>query len=174
MDNKPVEAAKAILGEREPQEVGLARAIAREGHAGQVDKLGVDYFHHPEAVAKPFEEKGEWERAAAAWLHDTVEDSGMTVEDLIALGITPRVAEIVDLLTRKEDVPDDEYYEKIAADEDALEVKTSDMRHNTDAERMKSLDEPTRVRLLNKYIHAAEKMGQNDFASELRSRLTTE
>ena len=64
MDTEPVEAAKAIIGEKEPQEVGLARAIAREAHVGQVDKLGVDYFQHPEAVAKRFEEKGEWDRAA--------------------------------------------------------------------------------------------------------------
>ena len=153
-------------------EVGLARAIAREVHAGQVDKLGVDYFHHPEAVAKPFEEKGEWDRAAAAWLHDAVEDSSITIESLKELGISPRVTEIVDLLTRKDDVPADEYYEKIAADEDALEVKISDMRHNTNAKRMESLDEPTRVRLLNKYIHAAEKLGKEEFAAELRARLT--
>lgn len=171
MDTEPVEAAKAMIGEKEPQEVGLARAIAREVHAGQVDKLGVDYFRHPEAVAKPFEEKGEWDRAAAAWLHDAVEDSGMTVENLIALGISPRVTEIVDLLTRKDDVPDDEYYEKIAVDPDALEVKISDMRHNTDTKRMESLDVPTRVRLLNKYIHAAEMLGKDEFAAELQKRL---
>ncbi|MFY9228522.1 MAG: HD domain-containing protein [Candidatus Microsaccharimonas sp.] len=171
MDTEPLEAAKAIIGEKEPMEVGLARAIAREVHAGQVDKLGVDYFHHPEAVAKPFEEKGEWERAAAAWLHDAVEDSSITIESLRELGISPRVTEIVDLLTRKDDVPADEYYEKIAADPDALEVKVSDMRHNTDAKRMESLDEPTRVRLLNKYIHAAEKLGKEGFAAELRARL---
>ncbi len=171
MDTEPLEAAKAIIGEKEPQEVGLARAIAREAHAGQVDKQGVDYFQHPEAVAKRFEEKGEWDRAAAAWLHDTVEDSGISIEDLRGLGISPRVAEIVDLLTRKDEVPDDEYYEKIATDEDALEVKISDMRHNTDAKRMESLDESTRVRLLNKYIHAAEMLGKDEFAAELRARL---
>ncbi|MFZ3009744.1 MAG: hypothetical protein WA030_01840 [Candidatus Microsaccharimonas sp.] len=37
---------------------------------------------------------------------------------------------------------------------------------------MESLDEPTRLRLLNKYIHATEKLEQEEFAAELRSRLS--
>lgn len=157
--------------EEEPPVVELARELARTAHAGQVDKLGVDYIKHPEAVAKRFEESGEWDRATAAWLHDVVEDSGITAQELLDSGVPANVVEVVDLLTRKDEVPDDEYYRLIAANPDALAVKLSDMRHNTDPDRQKLLDEPTRVRLINKYVHAAEMLGQEDFADELRSRL---
>lgn len=156
---------------QEPQIVEQARNIARAAHAGQVDKLGADYIKHPEAVAKAFEERSEWDRATAAWLHDVVEDSDVTVGDLLERGVSPQVVEVVDLLTRKDNVPDYEYYEKIAQNPDALAVKLADMRHNTDPDRQKLLDEPTRIRLINKYIHAAEMLGQEDFANELRSRL---
>jgi len=100
-----------------------------------------------------------------------VEDSGITTQELLDSGIPPRVVKIVDLLTRKDGVPGDEYYKLIAGDPDALAVKLSDMRHNTDPDRQKLLDEPTKIRLINKYIHAAEMLGENDFADELRSRL---
>jgi len=159
------------LSEKEPPMLEQARELARAAHAGQVDKLGVDYIKHPEAVAKEFEERGEWDRATAAWLHDVVEDSGITTQELLDSGIPPRVVKIVDLLTRKDGVPGDEYYKLIAGDPDALAVKLSDMRHNTDPDRQKLLDEPTKIRLINKYIHAAEMLGENDFADELRSRL---
>lgn len=156
---------------QEPPVLELARKLARLAHAGQVDKLGVDYIKHPEAVAKKFEENGEWDRAVTAWLHDVVEDSDMTIEGLLKSGIPSHVVEAVNLLTRKDDIPDDEYYRRIATNPDALAVKLSDMRHNTDPDRQKLLDEPTRLRLVNKYIHAAEMLGQEDFADELRARL---
>lgn len=157
--------------EKEPPTVELARQLARAAHAGQVDKLGVDYIKHPEAVANEFEKNGEWDRATAAWLHDVVEDSGITTQELLDSGVPANVVEVVDLLTRKDEVPDDEYYRLIAANPDALAVKLSDMRHNTDPDRQKLLEEPTRIRLINKYIHAAEMLRQEDFANELRSRL---
>ena len=149
----------------------LARKLAYSAHSGQVDKQGIEYIKHPEAVAKEFEERGEWDRAAAAWLHDVAEDTEITTQSLLESGVPPRVVEIIDLLTRKNSVPDDEYYRLIANDPDALAVKLADMRHNTDPDRQKLLDEPTRIRLINKYVHAAEMLGQEDFANALRSRL---
>ena len=159
------------LSEQEPATVALARQLARTAHAGQVDKLGVDYIKHPEAVAQRFEQSSEWDRATAAWLHDVIEDSGVTAQDLLDSGVPASVVEVVDLLTRKDGVVDDEYYRLIAANPDAKAVKLSDMRHNTDSGRMSQLDEPTRVRLINKYVHAAEMLGEEGFVSELRSRL---
>lgn len=157
--------------ENEAMVVELARCIARVAHSGQVDKSGVDYIEHPAAVAKEFEMKGEGKRAAAAWLHDVVEDSSITIEGLLAIGVPLEVVEIVDLLTRKDDVPDDEYYRRIAANPDALAVKLADIRHNTRLDRQTLLEEHAKTRLTKKYIHAAEMLGQNDFANELRGRL---
>lgn len=78
-----------------------ALAIATSAHFGQFDKAGNPYIDHPIAVAASLD--NDFEKAIAV-LHDVVEDCNVTMDDLIALGLSEEQAKILDLLTHKKDV----------------------------------------------------------------------
>ncbi len=78
---------------------------------------------------------------------------------LLDLGFSPRVVEIVDLVTRKEGVPDEVYYARIAEDPDALMVKMADIEDNTDPERTALLSAELQARLARKYASAKSALG---------------
>jgi (p)ppGpp synthase/HD superfamily hydrolase len=60
-------------------DVAAARALATKAHEGQTDKAGLPYITHPERVALRMESP---ELQVIGWLHDTVEDTGITVQDI--------------------------------------------------------------------------------------------
>ena len=75
-----------------------AYEIAKKAHLGQIDKAGEDYIKHPEKVAsfvKTDEEK------AVAYLHDVIEDTELTLEDLREYGFSEEVLKAVDVITKK-------------------------------------------------------------------------
>lgn len=78
-----------------------AEALARQAHAGQVDKQGRDYAtYHLQPVASLLAPFGA-EAVSAGWLHDIVEDTDTTLEDLRAEGFSPWVVNAVDSVTRR-------------------------------------------------------------------------
>ena len=106
---------------------------------GQTRADGITPYHtHPERVASLF---AAWKNEGiltlhpvemvdglqAAYLHDVVEDTKLTLEDLHELGFSARVVDIVDLLTKKSDGSATAgYYQAIARDDIALSVKCAD------------------------------------------------
>lgn len=80
-----------------------ALTIATAAHAGQVDKAGVDYIHHPLAVAQAVEPFGQ-EAVTVALLHDVIEDTEWTRYDLIEEGISEFAASLVQSLSRGSDL----------------------------------------------------------------------
>jgi len=79
-----------------------AFAAAAVAHAGQYRKSGEPYINHPIEVATILAELGlDDTTLAAALLHDAVEDTGMTIDD-VAAGFGPTVASIVDGVTKLE------------------------------------------------------------------------
>lgn len=135
-----------------------AQAIAVIAHRGQEDKLGVDYIYHPVAVAMSFDPVDSTLECCAAWLHDVLEDTDITAADLRLAGIYSEVIDVVELLTRR-DGDGDEYYERIARNPAARDVKIADIMHNTAPDRVSQLDDDTRVRLRAKYEHALQLLG---------------
>lgn len=130
----------------------LAKAIAHAAHEGQLDKAGKPYIEHLRTVAGSVE--GHVAKAVA-WLHDVVEDSSMTFEDLKAEGITPEIINHVRLLTHDKSVPYLDYIAAIKGDPVAREVKLADLRHNSDLSRLQTVTEKDRERLA-KYQRAIE------------------
>lgn len=128
-----------------------AERIATTAHAGQTDKAGVAYIHHPRAVAALAASAGaDPEVVAVAWLHDVVEDTAVTVDELRTAGLSDRQAAALDALTHRPDEPRADYIARIAANADAAAVKRADIGHN--AGRIASLDDATtRDRLTEKY-----------------------
>jgi (p)ppGpp synthase/HD superfamily hydrolase len=127
-----------------------AETIARAAHAGQVDKTGAPYIDHPRRVAARVEAD---EARAVAWLHDVVEDTAVTLDDLAAQ-FPAEVVQAVRVLTRRDDDRGEEYYRRVRANPLALAVKLADIADNTDPARQADLDPATRRRLAAKYRHA--------------------
>ena len=138
-------------------EVAAAKAIATIAHRFQTDKIGVPYIEHPRRVAASLADP---KHVAAAWLHDVIEDCGITAEDLAAAGISDEVIAAVVLLTRTNDNGGNGYYEAIRENPIALAVKLADIADNTDPERTVRLEPKDRERLAEKYKTALQLLGQ--------------
>ncbi len=149
--------------------VALADAIAVEAHRGQTDKLGVDYIEHPRSVSRRIDQTNEV-AVAAGLLHDVVEDSDITADDLLERGVPAEVVEVVTLLTRNKDIPDEDYYAAIRRHDCARVVKLADLADNTDLERFRRLPEELQQKLTVKYVKAYRALGCHVLADELSRR----
>ncbi|ASR55963.1 HD domain-containing protein [Cellulomonas sp. PSBB021] len=137
--------------------VTTARQIATAAHRGQVDKSGAPYIGHPTRVAEHAAAAGGDERVvAAAWLHDVVEDTTVTPEQLGSSGIPEEVVAAVVAVTKVPGEPVEEYFGRVNANPIAVAVKTADLADNTDPRRLALLEEATRTRLQAKYARARQ------------------
>jgi len=120
-----------------------ALKLCFEAHKEQVDKTGLPYVFHPFHLA---EEMDDEVSTVCALLHDVVEDTDYTLDDLSAMGFPPEVIEVLTLLTHVDDVPYMDYVREIAGNETAKKVKIADLRHNSDVSRLDIVDEWTEKR----------------------------
>ena len=121
----------------------LALKIATEAHKGQVDKAGVPYINHPLTVASLVETE---EEKIVALLHDTIEDTSITEQDLLNYGFSNKIVEAVKLLTHNKNVPYMDYVAKIKDNELARKVKIADLTHNSDLSRLKEITDKDKKR----------------------------
>ena len=132
-----------------------AIALAEFAHRNQLDKAGLPYIDHPRRVLAKVQAQGALPFVQiAAILHDVVEDTPFTCRILLDLGFSEAAVEVIDLMTRKAEVPDEEYYERIRQNSGALMLKLADISDNTEPWRLSYLPEPTQVRLRSKYEKA--------------------
>lgn len=114
--------------------VAKARAWAIKVHTGQKDKAGKDYFRaHVATVAEGV--KGDPIAETVAFLHDTVEDTSITIED-IRTEFPKEVADAVSALTHSKGISYAEYLWYIQQNSIAVKVKLSDLRSNMDLTRL--------------------------------------
>lgn len=117
--------------------------IASAAHAGQTDKAGAPYINHPVAVASTVStEKGK----AVALLHDVLEDTSLTAEDLLEAGIPADVVSAVVVLTKDPDQDYFSYIEQLASCPLARTVKIADLEHNMDLLRLPEVTEEDKKR----------------------------
>ncbi|WP_329787169.1 HD domain-containing protein [Lentzea sp. DG1S-22] len=128
-----------------------AVAIATSAHEGQVDKSGRPYIGHPLRVMASV--SGEHEQMAAV-LHDVIEDTPVTADDLLARGCPPAVVDAVVALSHLDGEPQEDYLRRVAANPLALSVKRADIGDNLSPARIARLDEETQERLKAKYARA--------------------
>ncbi len=118
----------AILSER-------AASICRRAHEGQKDRGGKPYAQHPIAVALMCNLE---EERIVAYLHDVIEDTSFTLEQLIAEGMPEWVIDSVLRLSKDRSDPSysyRNYLAEIKRDPIARAVKIADMVHNSDPTR---------------------------------------
>lgn len=121
----------------EPHDV-LERAIALalHAHVGQCDEDGSPYILHPLRVMAKLAKPATPEQRMAAVLHDTLEHTRLTAEDLLAQGIPAEVVEAVQVLTRPEEESRLSATKRAAANPIARAVKRADIEDNMDWSRI--------------------------------------
>jgi (p)ppGpp synthase/HD superfamily hydrolase len=130
--------------------------VARQAHEGQLDKAGRPYIAHPLRVMGAVRDPHE---RMTAVLHDVVEDTGVTIEDLVAAGCPTEVVDAVAALSKKPDEDVEVYLARVAANPIALAVKRADIADNMSPERLSRLDPETQERLRAKYQAALRVLG---------------
>ena len=130
-------------------DVKLAEEIAREAHAGAVDKAGVAYIDHPRRVAERLEAP---EEKVVGWLHDVVEDTTLTLTD-IAMHFGPDTADAVDAITHRTGESWADYLFRVKENPMATKVKISDLIDNVSLSRIPVVTAKD-VRRSEKYIRA--------------------
>jgi guanosine-3',5'-bis(diphosphate) 3'-pyrophosphohydrolase len=150
MPSPEIEAAAA-----ESELIRNALELAERAHAGQTrnGSGGMAYIHHPVAVAELLAEHGyDEEVVAAALLHDVVEDSDTSVEEITAR-FGPRVASLVEALTDDKSI---KLYER-RKDEHRRHVKEA----GGDAPAIYAADKLSNVRVLRRaYENEGEAAGE--------------
>ena len=109
--------------------IDIALSIATAAHAGQVDRDGYPVILHPLTVGLMGHTD---EEKMAGFLHDVVEDSDISFEDLIDRSIPRGVVNALRLLTHEKGTPYYDYVQKIidSGNPIALQVKYNDLQHN--------------------------------------------
>ena len=109
-----------------------AMNLAYAAHHGQYDKGGVPYIFHPIHLAESMDDEIS---TCVALLHDTVEDTAVTLEQLAA-EFPKEVVDAVALLTHADGVEYFDYVRAIKANPVAVQVKLADLSHNGDPKRI--------------------------------------
>ena len=127
-----------------------AMKLCIQAHKNQTDKSGIPYIFHPIHLAEQMTDE---DTTVVALLHDVVEDTDYTLEDLASMGFHHRVLEALKLMTHEKAVPYMEYVEQIKGNPIAKAVKLADLAHNSDLTRLNTIDEKARARAA-KYAQA--------------------
>lgn len=109
----------------------MAMKIAYNAHLGQLDYNGVPYIFHPYHLAEQMDDEIS---CTVALLHDVIEDTSLTFDDLEQI-FPKQVVESVMLLTHDEQVDYFDYIRKIKTNEIATKVKLADIKHNSNEAR---------------------------------------
>lgn len=110
-----------------------AIALATKAHEGQIDKAGKPYLDHPLFV---MENVNSLEEKIVAVLHDAVEDSELTFEQLKSAGFPEVIVKAIEAITKIEGEAYATYLERVIANPIALRVKIADVTHNLDLRRI--------------------------------------
>ena len=135
-----------------------------EAHKNQVDKSGMPYVFHPFHVAEQMKDEV---TTIVALLHDVVEDTDYTLDDIAAMGFGQDVVEALTLMTHDKSVPYLVYVAKIKDNPVARAVKLADLAHNSDPTRLDVIDEKDKERL-DKYQKAIAILKSNDCPNKFK------
>lgn len=140
-----------------------AKKISQIAHAGQKRRGGEDYFAaHVEPIANSVTDY----LKPIAYLHDVIEDTEITLEELKNVGFPEYIIKAVELLTHRNNEPNESYWTKIAKNIDATTVKIADIKNNL-------MSAPTEKQR-KKYLRAIKLFKDRGYSDLLQSVLDIE
>lgn len=114
----------------------LAMKICFKAHAHQLDKSGLPYVFHPFHIAEQMKDE---DTTIVALLHDVVEDSDITLDDLKKYGFSEDVISAVAAMTHSPNIDYMDYIAQVKKNPLAAAVKLEDLRHNSDLTRLEEV-----------------------------------
>jgi len=139
-----------------PEMLSKAIRIASQAHEGQFDKANNPYILHSLRVSMNVGSNKSL--MAAAVLHDVVEDTLWTLQDIKDEGFCEEVLDAVDSMTRREgnettnrEDYHEEFIPRLMKNDFAVIIKMADLTDNSSDERLVNLPEETMQRFLKKY-----------------------
>ncbi len=129
-----------------------AMKISFKAHKNQTDKNGMPYIFHPIHLAEQMTDE---KTICVALLHDVVEDTDITFEELENEGFTEDIIDALKLMTHDDSVPYMDYVKEIKTNRIATTVKIADLKHNSDLTRLDIVDEKA-IKRVEKYKKAIE------------------
>ena len=123
----------------------------------KVDKGGNPYFMH---LLKVYSKVDNYLEKCCALLHDVVEDTDVTYDDLRGVGFNDEIIEILTILTKNKGEDYRKYIERIISSGNihALNIKLADLTHNMDITRIKNPSVNDYERINKRYLPAREKI----------------
>lgn len=121
-----------------------AMMIAFQAHKNQTDKSGMPYIYHPIHLAEQMQDE---DTTIVALLHDVIEDTDWTFDELTEQGFNANVIEAIKLMTHAEGVSYMDYVAQIKTNPIARAVKLADLRHNSDLTRLNEVNEKALARV---------------------------
>lgn len=128
----------------------MALKLCFDAHKEQTDKCGMPYVFHPFHLAEQMQTE---DTTVVALLHDVVEDTDYTIDDLTNMGFDKTVTDALRLLTHDKATEYMDYVRAIRNNPIAKAVKLADLKHNSDLSRMDVVDEKALARQ-QKYLQA--------------------
>lgn len=141
-----------------------AMKLCFEAHKDQVDKAGIPYIFHPTSLAERFEE-GQEAEICAALLHDVLEDTNYTVDNIRAAGMNEEVIEALLLLNHNPKVEYMDYVRHLSKNHIARHVKICDLQHNSNLSRLEKVTEKD-LKRVGKYKEALRILFEVEGSSE--------
>jgi (p)ppGpp synthase/HD superfamily hydrolase len=113
--------------------LAVAISISYQAHDGQIDKAGKPYISHPLTVMAQMDTI---ESKIVAVLHDAIEDSDLTIADLVNQGFPEFITEAIAAITKFDGELYENYILRVKSNAIALKVKIADITHNMDISRI--------------------------------------
>ena len=139
--------------------------IAKSAHAGQVDKAGKPYFEHVQTVSELANEiilswNEEYDdfliqAQIVSYLHDVVEDTSLTIDDLWKLQVPTDCILAIETLTKRKGQDYNDYLSRVKLNKLATVVKIADLTHNSDLSRLNVVT-PADLAQHDKYLKAID------------------
>ena len=129
-----------------------ALKLCFEAHKNQTDKTGLPYVFHPFHLAEQMTDEY---TTVTALLHDVVEDTDYTLNDLKEMGYPDEVITALSLLPHDDGSEYMEYVKRLKNNPIARAVKLADLKHNSDLSRYDTIDSRA-VKRTAKYQQAIE------------------
>ena len=141
-----------------------AMKLCFEAHKGQIDKSGMPYVFHPFHVAEQMTDEN---TTIVALLHDVIEDTSYTLQDLRDMGFDQDILDALALMTHDKNVAYMDYVANLKDNDIARTVKLADLRHNSDLTRLDEIDE-TALKRVEKYKAAMQMLSESGYEAGVK------
>ena len=138
--------------------INKALNLMYEAHKGQKDKGNIPYVFHPYHIAEQMNTEDE---IIVALLHDVIEDTNFTLEDIKSYGFNNNIIEALKVITHDKKTNYTDYINKISKNKLATKIKIRDLKHNIDISRIPNPTEEDYNRV-NQYKKALEILNKNN------------